>query len=498
MRAPLAAFSVPALVFALGGCSSSSGATAVATPGAGGTAGASAGAGAAAGNGGAAGTAGTAGGGAGGATMVPPEWDKQVTPLAAADAEAKRKACAFDAGALPQETLGDQATYGDGIPIDHVVLVMLENRSFDHMLQKLPSVGVTDVDVAPDTFANPSSAGKSIPIHPLSDGSYCLSDLEHGWPAVHQEVSGGMQGFVKANELSGDGARAMTYQTPDSAPFAYFLAKNAAIGDRYFCSLLGPTWPNRMYFYAASSLGLTANTLSNDTSAATLFDRLDVRALDWRVYKASTPGAAMFINVFLNHKDRYVALSTFMDDAAAGNLPAVTFVDPELTGNSARQSSQHPPANHQFGEEFLWDVVSAVSKGPQWARTAIFVTYDEHGGFYDHVQPPKACAPDDKAPAEGASLGGFDSLGVRVPIYVLSPYAKKGYVSHVVHDHTSIVRFVETRFKLPALTRRDANADAMLDLFDFKAPPDTAPIALPPRPGIDAAQDAACKQMFPK
>jgi phospholipase C len=421
-----------------------------------------------------------------------------VVPLPAADAEQKRAACAFGPGALPAETLGDQSPFGDQIPIDHIVLVMLENRSFDHMLQRLPDVGVTDVDVAPAGFANPSGAGKSVAIHPISDGSYCLNDLEHGWSKVHQEVAGdAMTGFVMANETSGDGARAMTYQTPDTAPLAYFLGKNAAISDRYFSALQGPTWPNRMYFYAATSLGLTANTLSNAT-ATTLFEQLDQRALDWRIYKSNTPGAAMFINTFLNHKDRYVALSKLTEDAAAGTLPPVSYVDPELQGNAARQSSQHPPANHQFGEQFVWDVLDAVSKGPGWARTAVFVTYDEHGGFYDHVPPPKACPPDDLAPLQGGDLGSFDHYGVRVPVYVVSPYAKKGHVSHVVHDHSSIVRFIETRFKLPALTRRDANADAMLDLFDFSAPPDLTPLALPPRPTIDAAQDAACKQAFPK
>ncbi len=134
---------------------------------------------------------------------------------------------------------------------------------------------------------------------------------------------------------------------------------------------------------------------------------------------------------------------------------------------------------------------------PYWDKTVIFITYDEHGGLYDHVAPPKTCAPDDTSPKSGGELGGFDQLGFRVPVFVISPYTKAHYVSHVTHDHTSIVRFVQTLFELPALTRRDANADAMLDFFDFENPPFITPPVLD-EPAVDQSKLDACLVQYPE
>ena len=143
--------------------------------------------------------------------------------------------------------------------------------------------------------------------------------------------------------------------------------------------------------------------------------------------------------------------------------------------------------------------VDAMMKSPQWKRSALFLTYDEHGGIYDHVAPPKACAPDATAPHfepdEEKAEGGFDQLGLRVPVVVVSPFAKKGFVSHVQHDHSSITRFIETRFKLPALTGRDANSDPMLEFFDFKNPPFLTPPQLP-EATVNEGEKSYCTQSF--
>ncbi|RYE85458.1 MAG: hypothetical protein EOO75_16960, partial [Myxococcales bacterium] len=334
---------------------------------------------------------------------------------------------------------------------------MMENRSFDHYFQKLRDVGV-DADVAPADFSNKTALGTTETIREMS--SYCIADTAHGWGGVHEQVNGGkMDGFVTSNEKEGqDGARALAYLTPAMAPMGYFLAQTFAISDRHFSSMLGPTWPNRMFFYAASSFGLTNNSLTGDNHD-NLLEQLSKRGVGWKVYKTDTPGTAMFIGTLLGHKEQNVPVARFFEDAAAGTLPAVSYVDPGLVGNEARQSSQHPPANHQHGEQFFHDVVKAVTGSPQWARTALIITYDEHGGFYDHVVPPAACPPDDAPPSSGGHLGGFDQYGVRVPLLVISPFAKKGHVSHVVTDHTSITRLVQLRYQLPALSRRDANAE---------------------------------------
>src|SRR5262249_16179791 len=149
----------------------------------------------------------------------------------------------------------------------------------------------------------------------------------------------------------------------------------------------------------------------------------------------------------------------FKDAAAAGTLPQVSFVDPHLSSEGPTNDDEHPPSQLQIGQKFVSDIVHAGMKSPQWAKVAIFLTWDEHGGYYDHVAPPPACAPDDHPIDFGTSTdktAKFDRLGFRVPLIVISPYAKKSYVGHHVYDHTSVTRFIEAKFKVPALTARDA------------------------------------------
>jgi phospholipase C len=174
-------------------------------------------------------------------------------------------------------------------------------------------------------------------------------------------------------------------------------------------------------------------------------------------------------------------ISQYFADAAAGTLPQVAFVDPLFVGSSNTENDEHPTSNIQVGQEFVSRVVNALLASPQWPRSALFLTYDEHGGFYDHVRPRPACLPDGIPPLleAGDDPGAFDRYGFRVPMVVVSPFARSRYVSHRVYDHTSILRFIETRFDLPALTRRDANADPLLRMFDFRQPPFATPPSLP-------------------
>jgi phospholipase C len=159
-------------------------------------------------------------------------------------------------------------------------------------------------------------------------------------------------------------------------------------------------------------------------------------------------------------------------------------------------NDEHPPAVMQIGQNWLAGVVSTLFASSQWPRTVMFLDYDEHGGLYDHVPPPQACPPDSLQPeGDGGAFGGFDEYGVRVPFVAFSPYAKKNYVSHQVYDHTSVVRFIEARFRIPALTDRDANALAPWDMFDFNSPPNLPPPAVPPVP-VDQATVQACGTLF--
>src|SRR5262249_5572635 len=181
-----------------------------------------------------------------------------------------------------------------------------------------------------------------------------------------------------------------------------------------------------------------------------------------------------------------VPTAQYFAAGAAGTLPAVAFIDARGFGTLNQESDEHPPANVQVGEKFVADVVQALMASPSWPRAALFLVYDEHGGYYDHVPPPPACVPDDIAPqlGPGDTSAAFDRYGVRVPFVVVSPYARRHFVSHLVHDHTAILRFIETRFDLPALTRRDANANPLLEFFDFRHahihPPQLPPARVDP------------------
>ena len=468
--------------------------------------------------------------------QTPPAWDRPVTRPADADANAGRWSCQYARGALPGETLGVSTPVGGDIPIQNVVVLMQENRSFDSYFARFCDyTGRTDIECGSSGATNPASI--TDPSSPttavMHAAALCEADTVHDWWAAHlQYDSGNMDGFFQSNDGYSEttysdpslvsGARALWYYDQTDIPFYYELAATFAIGDHYHSSVLGPTYPNRDYLYAASSRGVTTDDYV-DTSGLgfpaadlVIFDELEKRHVSWKIYKAglaagieSTLGtSAVFRWGWLAYPQHFKDMGDFYEDAQSGNLPSVAFVDPQLTGSSASKltegydtkSDEHPPGDIQVGEKFTSDVVHALLASPQWGQLAMFITWDEHGGLYDHVAPPSACAPDDFAPnltsaQDQAWPAQFDQLGVRVPVIVVSPFTRASYVSHVVYDHTSITRFIETKFNLPALSNRDANADPMLDFFDFQ----NVPFAAPPQLSsatVDPDQLAACKAVF--
>jgi phospholipase C len=183
-------------------------------------------------------------------------------------------------------------------------------------------------------------------------------------------------------------------------------------------------------------------------------------------------------------KKRLKKIDQFFTDAKAGRLPAFTFLDPDYN-----TTSEETPQDVQVGERFVAKVVEALMHSPAWESTAFFLTYDEHGGYYDHVPPPRAIKPDNIAPIPvpgqpPLTPGGYDRYGFRVPAVVVSPWARRHYVSNVVQDHTSITAFLEYKWNLPAMTFRDANAHPMTDYFDFTAPAFAEPPKLAAAPGL--------------
>jgi phospholipase C len=449
---------------------------------------------------------------------TPKDWDRAITRPDDGAAEAKRGSCGFARGAMPAETLGKSVPVGSDIPIDTVVVLMQENRSFDHYFAHLGRFAQRDdIDGAPDTTTIVDKAGNSHGFHRAEH--MCFLDTNHEWSGTHQQINDGkMDGFFDTNEgwseLLPDmppelrsGERALSYYDENELPFYYGLASTFGIGDRYFSSVPGPTWPNRMFLYSSTSFGRTQNALPDISSYpypdndGVIFDELEKRHVDWNIYGDGAIGASLVVSTrIVNRWDRPVVypMADFYAQAAAGKLPSVVFLDPRLNSEGAKEIDEHPPGNVQMGQKAVHDIVTALMKSPQWKHLALFLTYDEHGGIYDHVPPPKACAPDATPPffePGEESPGAFDQLGVRVPIIVVSPYAKKGFVSHVVHDHSSITRFIQTRFKLPALTARDANADPLLEFFDFAHPPFTTPPALPDAI-VDEAEQDYCVRTF--
>jgi phospholipase C len=373
--------------------------------------------------------------------------------------------------------------------IEHVVVLMMENHSFDNLLGAVPHLipqratvdGLTFKHGKPVNF-NPNGSGHKVHAFPAGSPCQLQGEPSQAWNASHQSYDGGRNdGFVKA---SGDAA--MWYWDDREIPFTYSLAKHFPLGQRYFCSVLAQTYPNRRFFFCGTASGLISTDSKSFTTPAangTIWDRLDAAHVDWAIYYQNEPSWLIVPGVStVAREPRQRMYSQFLPDAAAGKLPQFTFIDPNYS-----TTSEENPQDIQVGEEFVAQVVEALIKAPTWKNTALFITYDEHGGYYDHVPPPKAIKPDSIAPilAPGDMPGAYDRYGFRVPLIVVSPWAKANYVSSIVQDHTSITAFIEQKWNLPAMTFRDANAHPMTDYFDFTKAAFAKPPKLKRAPGLN-------------
>ena len=435
----------------------------------------------------------------------------------------RRAVDAVAAGLLrPPELLHDQGrpagTPDPTIPIDHVVIVMMENHSFDNYLGMLAhSVpGRTAADgLTVDANGvllnyNPVSTTGFIRSFHMPSTCQMESNPSQAWTATHLSVNhGAMDGFVLAPQC---GDVSMGYWDKTDIPFYYSLAATFPVANRWFASAPAQTYPNRRFLYAATAYGEIATITPGPTDPAppngTIFDRLNAHGISWTNYATDLPEVAIIPTIVENNPTHISPIAQFYADAAAGNLPNVSLVNPDfdvvdVIGSlppgspvppSVRANGQDEenPANINYGESFVSSVVNAVLQSPHWTAGNIMAVwcYDEHGGYYDHVAPPAAVAPDAIPPQLGAQdvRGGYDTYGVRVPAVVVSPWSRRNYVSNVVHDHTSILGFIERKWNLPPMTLRDANADALLDFFDFTAPAFATPpvLAAPGNPAVSA------------
>ena len=373
-------------------------------------------------------------------------------------------------GSLPYPNL---PTGTDTIPqIQNIVVLMMENHSYDNKLGLLDRKHADGFKIGRDGL-------------PRAENPYANGDIQHAfhmpttcqlsgkpsqsWLDSHTQFDNGRNdGFV----VSGSGPVSMGYWDGIDQPFYYSLAGVFPIADRYFCSVLGQTFPNRRYLMSATSLGMVNDDISqiNEYPAnGTIFDKLDAAGLTWKDYYTSLSTTELYLQLFeKNVGTKILPIADFYTDAAAGTLPNFCVVEPNYNG-----SSEENPQNIAFGEKFAAKVIDAVISGPAWDRTLLIWTYDEHGGYFDHVPPPPALAPDDIAPivpSGQSTYNGFAQYGFRVPCAVVSPWARPNYVSHQIFDHTSVCALVEAKWNLPAMTYRDANANAMLDMIDLRCP----------------------------
>jgi len=385
--------------------------------------------------------------------------------LAPMASHATNLSCPNAAGFLPKPQV-KAGTPNPDIPLRHIIVIMQENHSFDTYFGRLNQARYygSRVDGVSEQMSNPDTNGKSVNVY--HQPKLCVEDPDHQESSMRESWDNGKNdGFAKSGGLG-----AMGYFDQRDLPFYYTLANSFAIADRYFCSMLGPTFPNRFFLLTGTAFGHSDNTYPDGPTQfaqKTIFDVLDQYGISWRYYTdysgnfSGEPGyVSLFHPLLARDRAKIGTVADYAKDMSSEHFPTVAFID----ANEWLGEDEHPSADIQIGQAWVAARIQTLLKSPLWKDSVLFLTYDENGGFYDHVAPPPACAPDDIHPED------YSVYGFRVPFLAISPYVKHHYVSHAIYDHTSILKFIETKFNLPSLTRRDANANSLLDLFDFKHP----------------------------
>jgi phospholipase C len=355
----------------------------------------------------------------------------------------------------------------------------MENRSFDHFLGWLPGAEGKQAGLS---YAD--NSGNTHPTHPLApDYEGCgHPDPDHSYTGSRTAYANGqMNGFLK--DTSNDVFSIGYYQAADQ-PFFSALVQNYLTCDSYFASILGPTFPNRMFLWAAQTDRLDDSI--SLSSLPTIFDRLAAANVTHRYYFNNVPYLAFWGLKYIGVTSLF---AQFLAQAASGTLPAVSFIDPRYTVlDDGTGNDNHPHADIRNGENFLSTVVSAITNGPQRDKTLLVITFDEWGGFFEHVAPPRVVAANsvDKDQVNGQVL-----LGFRIPPIVVSPFTRNPgavpQVSHTLFDHTSILKLIEWRWNLNPLTPRDTSPQIgnLAIALNFNSP-NYNPPSLPPAPAVFA------------
>jgi phospholipase C len=375
--------------------------------------------------------------------------------------------------------------------VEHIVIYMQENHSYDNYFGMLGRGDGFTIEHGVPTNANPGLDGAPVPVFHQPSGCDVQPSAHQTWSGTYASVNGGaMDGFVRSAVGGGHGS--MGYWDGTDLPFYYSLARHFPICDRWFCSVPAQTFPNRRFLQAATSVGILTTDIDEvlatpDAPNGLIWDRLNAHGISWIDYGVDLFDILLFPNFYAKNTSHTKPWQQFLTDCASGTLPQVSLIGP-----GDKTYTEEAPADVRMGEAYSAVLVNALMHSPLWEKTVMFFTYDEHGGYYDHVPPPPAVKPDDIAPrykpTDPQNVNPFEMYGPRVPGFVISPFARKDHVSHVVRDQTSILKFIERKFNLGALTYRDANADDLLDCLDFdqaafREPPTlAAPTLVPPAP----------------
>jgi phospholipase C len=412
----------------------------------------------------------------------------------------------------------------DRLPqIEHVIVLMMENHSYDNYFGVMGGRGEGIPRNADGSWAVANSAcdGRSVAPHHLTTTVPPPEIPCQSWASSHDQWDGGgLDGFVRSAETvasrvagplpPGATEWIMGHWTDAELPFYWSLARTFPVADRWFGSCLGPTFPNRRFLVAGTAFGLTTDRASecfDNPPAGTIFDVLTDHGISWTNYHSTAPSrillsrllgrpgrlllglvsgtsdrrpgpmfrelesklqfsADVYAVSLLRHLGHVKGIKAFFSDVGAGTLPAVSIVDPSFV-----DFSEETPQDIQMGERFAGTVIDAVMRGPAWSKTLLLWFYDEHGGYFDHVPPPPAIEPDEVLPRTDGGVDRYDRYGFRVPAVVVSPYARPGAVVHDLFDHTSVLRLLEDKWNLPSLTRRDAAANSPIVALDLDAPP---------------------------
>jgi phospholipase C len=382
--------------------------------------------------------------------------------------------------------------------INHIVVLMLENRSFDCLLGALyPKSagfdGLTGTESNLDADHNPVHVWNS---HGTDEATMSIPSPDPGelWTDMNEQLFGSstvppppvptMSGFV-ANYLRQTaeppyaGRSVMHYFLPEQVPVISGLARQFAVCDRWHASAPNQTWPNRFFTHTGTANGYVNNDPPHfPYEMPTIFNRLEDSQKPWKIYFHDIPQTLSLTKLW-QHADHFSLYGEFQQDARQGKLPAYSFIEPRYFADLSPPNDMHPPHVVTLGEQLIADVYNALRQGPSWTETLLIVTFDEHGGCYDHVLPPAAVPPGDTA----TTPFNFDRYGVRVPAVIVSPFVPQGTVLRPTgatpFDHTSIIKTVRTRFSLgPPLSDREASAPDLAAALSLSEPSNLGPAAV--------------------